>query len=67
MDCEVCEGRATYPIHNKFGKRLYEISCPECCGTGEADDVDMEAASQAARVHSDLARYNAAMAEMRKQ
>ena len=37
-DCDVCEGLKFYPIHNRFGRELYSIQCPECFGSGNADD-----------------------------
>ena len=37
-DCEVCEGQKFYPIHNRHGRELYAIRCPECCGSGEKPD-----------------------------
>lgn len=33
--CEVCNGEGDYPIINNFGTTLYNITCPECDGTGE--------------------------------
>lgn len=50
-----------YPIHNKFGRQLYTIECPECFGTGMTDD-ELE---QEQRCKEDRQKYAAAMAEMR--
>ncbi len=41
-DCDVCIGDGRYPIHNKHGREVYTIECPECCGTGEAAEEDPE-------------------------
>ena len=35
--CEVCEGSGEYPIHAR-GKHVYDITCPECGGDGNATD-----------------------------
>jgi hypothetical protein len=62
MSCEVCNGTpGRYPIHNKFGKQLYEIECPECFGSGLTDEeADLEMQKR-----DDARRYEAAMAETR--
>lgn len=36
--CEVCCGEGYYPIHNKHGREMYSIRCPECYGSGYADE-----------------------------
>ena len=63
MSCDVCYGTpGRYPVIDRFGTQLYEIVCPECCGSGLSED-EAELADRQAR---DQQRYDAAMAEMRR-
>lgn len=56
--CEVCEGYGIYPIHNRYGRELYSIRCPECHGDGSAPDArdpepaDLSPRSTAASIQS---------------
>jgi DnaJ-class molecular chaperone len=69
MKCEVCNGQGTYPIFDNFGQSRYSIRCPECYGSGEADEeaIAEEKAEAAAERAAAIQRgkYEAAMAEKR--
>jgi DnaJ-class molecular chaperone len=34
--CDVCGGSGRYPVIDRHGRQLYEITCPECLGDGRA-------------------------------
>lgn len=41
MECDVCAGTpGWYPIINSKGRELYNIRCPECCGSGQSSEPD---------------------------
>ena len=69
MKCEVCNGEGTYPIFDNYGQSRYSIRCPECYGSGEADEeaIAEEKAEAAANRAADIQirKYHAAMAEKR--
>ena len=44
MDCDVCCGDGRYPVITRTGKELYTIPCPECGGSGKADEEAERAA-----------------------
>ena len=50
-ECEVCCGIGTYPVINKHGSTLYEMSCPQCFGSGECPPA-APPRSTAARIKS---------------
>lgn len=41
VECDVCEGLGKYPIHNRCGRELYDIRCPECSGSGLVDGPEL--------------------------
>lgn len=63
MTCEVCRGDGRYPVIDRYGRERYSIKCPDCLGSGEADEVEpgVAVAKQAAAILD--AEYEAAIAE----
>jgi hypothetical protein len=41
-DCDVCCGTGAYPVINTKGATLYNITCPECYGSGQSPEPDPE-------------------------
>lgn len=37
--CEICDGTGWYPIHNRGGRQVYSIACPEGCRSPESLDT----------------------------
>jgi hypothetical protein len=35
--CDVCCGSGRYPVIDRRGRQLYEITCPECFGDGHIE------------------------------
>lgn len=71
MKCDVCGGEGWYPIIDNNGCERYNIKCPECFGSGEADEeaIAQEKAEAAAERAAAIqrAKYDAAMAEKRNR
>ena len=42
-ECDCCEGLGRYPIHNKYGQEVMEITCPACNGWCEPEQDDVQA------------------------
>lgn len=55
-DCEICGGDGVYPIISARGSHVYDITCPECHGSGDAEEepkaepLDYPPASTAVRI-----------------
>ena len=68
-ECGVCGGEGLYPIIDSHGHERYCIRCPECFGTGEADEAaiaEEKAAAAAERIAAaQRSKYEAAMIEKR--
>ncbi len=69
MKCEVCGGDGRYPIIDKHGYERYTIRCPDCLGSGEADEealAEDKAEADAERAANiQRGKYERAMAEKR--
>jgi hypothetical protein len=67
--CEVCCGEGTYPIHNRKGKHVYDIKCPECWGISEerAAELERKCAEDAAVLQEWRAQWKAFQEEVKKE
>lgn len=55
--CDVCYGTpGRYPIINRFGSQLYDITCPECGGNGKQfEDPELPSAEDVKGARSEPA------------
>jgi DnaJ-class molecular chaperone len=62
LGCSVCNGEGTYPIIDTYGVERYTIQCPECYGSGQVYNPNIDP-QERYRLETQKAKYERAMAE----